>query len=110
MDPEFLEKINAQFLCLTTTIVSHALRCWQTEVFNDEVHFTYSNSPGKPPITNQGPQRKSTDMLRGWMEYVTGLFKRQLDTWAKSRGFQTQISGGSQRSWRKELLRSVTPV
>jgi len=25
------------------------------------------------------------------MEHVTGLFKRQLDTWAKSRKFQTQI-------------------
>ena len=27
----------------------------------------------------------------GWMEHVTGMFKRQLDTWDKSRGFQTRI-------------------
>ena len=27
------------------------------------------------------------------MEYVTGLFKRQLDTWDKSKGFQTRIIG-----------------
>ena len=27
------------------------------------------------------------------MEYVTGLFKRQLDTWDKSKGFQTRIMG-----------------
>ena len=25
------------------------------------------------------------------MEHVTGMFKRQLDTWDKSRGFQTGI-------------------
>ena len=25
------------------------------------------------------------------MEHVTGMFKRQLDTWDKSRGFQTRI-------------------
>ena len=27
------------------------------------------------------------------MEYVTGLFKRQLDTWDQSKEFQTQIIG-----------------
>ena len=26
-----------------------------------------------------------------WMEHVTGMFKRQLDTWDKCRGFQTRI-------------------
>ena len=25
------------------------------------------------------------------MEHVTGMFKRQLDTWDKSRGFQTRL-------------------
>jgi len=51
MDPEFLEKINAQFLCrLTTAILCYALRCWQTGVFIDEVHFTHSNSGVKPPL------------------------------------------------------------
>jgi hypothetical protein len=27
------------------------------------------------------------------MEHVTGLFKRQLDTWERSKGFQTRIIG-----------------
>ena len=49
MDPEFLEKINSTFLCLTTAILCHALGCWQTGLFI-EVHFTRSNSRGKPPL------------------------------------------------------------
>ena len=47
MDPEFLEKINPTFLCLTTAILCQALRCWQTGLFIDEVHFTRSDSRGK---------------------------------------------------------------
>ena len=47
MDPEFLEKINPAFLCLTTAILCHALRCWQTGLFIDEVHIPRSNSRGK---------------------------------------------------------------
>ena len=27
----------------------------------------------------------------GWMEQVTGMFKRQLDTWDKIKGFQTPL-------------------
>ena len=50
MDPEFLEKINPTFLCLTTAILCHTLRSWQTGRFIDEVHFTVSNSRGKPPL------------------------------------------------------------
>ena len=48
MDPELPEMINPTFLCLTTAILCHALRCWQTGLFIDEVHFTHSNSQGKP--------------------------------------------------------------
>ena len=50
MDPVCLEKINPTFLCLTTAILYHALRCWQTGLFIDDVHFTRSNSRGKPPL------------------------------------------------------------
>ena len=50
MDPEFLEKRNPTFLCLTTAILCHALRCWKMGLFIDEVHFTRSNSRGKPPL------------------------------------------------------------
>ena len=50
MDPEFVERINPTFLCLTTAILGHTLRCWQTGLFIDEVHFTGSNSRGKPPL------------------------------------------------------------
>ena len=50
MDPEFFEKINPTFLCLTTAILCHALRCWQKELFIDEVYFRRSNSRGKPPL------------------------------------------------------------
>ena len=50
MDPEFLEKINPKFLFLTTAILCHALRCWQTGLFIDEVHFTRSNSRGQPSL------------------------------------------------------------
>jgi len=50
MDPDFLEKINGPFLCLTTAILCHGLRCWQTGVFTDEVNFTQSNSQGKSPL------------------------------------------------------------
>ena len=50
MDPEFLEKINPTLLCLTTAILWHALRCWQTGLFMDEVYFTCSYSRGKLPL------------------------------------------------------------
>ena len=50
MDPEFLEKINPTFLCLTSAILCQALRCWQTGHFIDEVNFTHSNSQGKPAL------------------------------------------------------------
>ena len=50
MDSEFLDNLNPTFLCLTTSILCHALRCGQTGLFIDEVHFTRSNSRGKPPL------------------------------------------------------------
>jgi hypothetical protein len=50
MDPGFLEKINGRFLCLTTAILCHALRCWRTGVFTDKVNFTRANSQGKSPV------------------------------------------------------------
>ena len=50
MDPEFLQKINPSFLCLTTAILCHALRCWQTGLFIDEIHLTCFKSRGEPPL------------------------------------------------------------
>ena len=50
MAQEFLEKKNPTFLCLTTAILCHALRCWQTGLFIDQVDFTRSNSRGKPTL------------------------------------------------------------
>jgi len=50
MDPEFVEQINAQFLCLTIANLCHALHCWQTGVFNDEFHFIRTNSRDKLPL------------------------------------------------------------
>ena len=50
MDQEFLEKIKPTFLCLTTAILYHALRCWQTGLFIDDVHFTRYNLRGKPQL------------------------------------------------------------
>ena len=50
MDPEFLEKLNPTFLCLTTAILCHALRCWQMGLFIDEVNFTCSNSQVELPL------------------------------------------------------------
>ena len=50
MDPEFLEKTNPTFLCLTTAILCHALRCWQMGLFIDKVQFIGSNSRGKQQL------------------------------------------------------------
>ena len=50
MDPQILENINPTFLFLTSAILCHALYCWQTGLFVDEVHFTGSDSQGKPPL------------------------------------------------------------
>ena len=47
MDLEFLKKTNPTFLCLTTAILCHALRCWQTGLFIDKVQLIGSNSRGK---------------------------------------------------------------
>ena len=47
MDPELLKNINPTFLCLTTAILCHAWRRWQTGLFIEEVHFARSNSGGK---------------------------------------------------------------
>jgi hypothetical protein len=47
MDDGFLEKINGPFLCLSAAILCHALRCWQTGKFIDDVNFTRFSSQGK---------------------------------------------------------------
>ena len=39
------------------------------------------------------------------MEYVTGLFKRQLDTWDKSKGFQTRIIGRIKEKLEERIAR-----
>ena len=39
------------------------------------------------------------------MEYVTGLFKRQLDTWDKSKGFQTRIIGRIREKLEERIAR-----
>ena len=50
MDPEFLEKTNPTFLCLTTVLLCHELHCWQTGLFIEEVDFRHCNSRVKPPV------------------------------------------------------------
>ena len=62
MDPEFLEKINPTFLCLTTAILCHALRCWQTGLFIDEVNFTRSNLQGNLADAEAGQHREAGHM------------------------------------------------
>ena len=39
------------------------------------------------------------------MEYVTGLFKRQLDTWDMSKGFQTRIIGQIREKLEERIAR-----
>ena len=39
------------------------------------------------------------------MEYVTGQFKRQLDTWDKSKGFQTRIIGRIREKLEERIAR-----
>ena len=39
------------------------------------------------------------------MEYVTGLFNRQLDTWDKSKGFQTRIIGRIRQKLEERIAR-----
>jgi len=37
IDLKYFEKINAQFLYLTTAICCHVLHHWQPRIYNDEV-------------------------------------------------------------------------
>ncbi|PWW79727.1 hypothetical protein C7212DRAFT_360935 [Tuber magnatum] len=68
MDDGFLRKINGRFLCLTTAIICHALRCWRTGIFTDNINFTRASS--------------------------RGLLERQFHTWANTPGnFQNKILG-----------------
>ena len=39
------------------------------------------------------------------MEHVTGMFKRQLDTWDKSKGFQTRIIGRIREKLEEKIAR-----
>ena len=39
------------------------------------------------------------------MEHVTRMFKRQLDTWDKSRGFQTQLIGRIKEKLKEKIAR-----
>ena len=41
----------------------------------------------------------------GWMEHVTGMFKRQLDTCDKSKGFQTRIIGRIREKLEEKIAR-----
>ena len=78
MDDGFLEKINGQFLCLSADILCHALRCWQTGKFVDDVNFTRSSSQGKdksdPLETSDGPL---TEKQGYWnVSYKRGLIRQ----------------------------------
>ena len=39
------------------------------------------------------------------MEHVTGMFKHQLDTWDKSKRFQTRLIGGIREKLEKKIAR-----
>ena len=41
----------------------------------------------------------------GWMEHVTGMFERQLDTWDKSEGFQTRLIGRIREKFEENIAR-----
>ena len=41
----------------------------------------------------------------GRMEDVTGMFKRQLDTWVKSKGFQTRLIGRIRENLEEKIAR-----
>ena len=43
----------------------------------------------------------------GWMEHVTGMFKHQLDTWDKSRGFQTRIIARIREKLEENIAREL---
>ena len=46
-DEEFLDEIDGRLICLTATILFHALRCWRTGIYIDYVAFTRATSGGK---------------------------------------------------------------
>ena len=41
----------------------------------------------------------------GWMEHVIGMFKRQLDTWDNSKGFQIGIIAPIREKWEEKIPR-----
>jgi len=43
----FLDKIDGLFICLTTILLWHSLRYWQTSICIDNVTFTRATSGGK---------------------------------------------------------------
>ena len=47
LDDGFLGKINGPFLCLSIAMLCHALQCWQSGSYIDDISFMRSNSRGK---------------------------------------------------------------
>ena len=84
-DNGFLGKINGEFICLTAAILCHALRCWVSGSFVDDVNFTRSSSQGtdkKRPLETGDHQA----------DRKTGLLEHQLQTWGNTpKVFQTRI-------------------
>jgi len=39
IDPAFLGRINPTIICLTGALICHALRAWQTGVYQDQGDF-----------------------------------------------------------------------
>ena len=56
MDEGFLDKIDGPFICLTAAILCHALRCWRTGTFINNVAFTRASSKGIREMSERGPR------------------------------------------------------
>ena len=98
-DNGFLGKINGEFICLTAAILCHALCCWVSGSFVDDVNFTRSSSQGtdkKRPLETGDHQADGK----------TGLLERQLQTWGNTPElFQTRIIGRIKRSVEERIAK-----
>jgi hypothetical protein len=45
-DESFMGRINAEFVCFTTTVLFHTLRPWRTGVYTEPADFKKANVEG----------------------------------------------------------------
>jgi hypothetical protein len=76
-DPDFIDEINREFVCLVCASIQHCLKAWRTGVYIKPPDFRYTNSPY---CENMSP---APTVRRCGRLTVIDVYNRLIRTWMK---------------------------